>query len=172
MESESHPHSGNQGPSSTSGSKEGLSVYGLFHFLAVTPQGKYLLKQYFLRPSLNADLIEERLDAISLFTRPANTDSLKSIRKSLRGVVNVRKLVINLRKGVSGGAGKATSVARSIWTGLRNVSCIRCLLGQRSLTNIIIVHLQFNQCKGVARGDVWRTRSCHIRKGSVNWAND
>ncbi|KAI9727494.1 MAG: MutS protein msh5 [Chrysothrix sp. TS-e1954] len=120
MQSASHPHSGNQGPSGASGSKEGLSVYGLFHFLACTPQGKYLLRQYFLRPSLNIELINERQNAIAMFVRPANTESLKAMRKSLRGIVNVRKLTINLRRGVSGGTGKATSVARSIWTGLRN----------------------------------------------------
>lgn len=154
MQSESHPHFGNQGPNSSHGSKEGLSVYGLFHFLACTPQGKYLLRQYFLRPSLNVDLINERLDAVSVFVRPANTESLKSIRKGLRGILNIRKTMINLRKGVSGGSGKATSVARSVWTGLRNVSLDLWPMVHELESHIsILVHLQHDQRQELPRRD-------------------
>lgn len=46
LQSEVHPQAHNQGPTNTnSGSKEGLSVYGLFQNLARTPQGKHLLRQ-------------------------------------------------------------------------------------------------------------------------------
>ncbi|KAI9656836.1 MAG: MutS protein msh5 [Bathelium mastoideum] len=121
VQSESHPHSHNQGPTeSSSGSKEGLSVYGLFHHLARTPQGKYLLRQYFLRPSLNLEVINERLDTISVFVRPDNTDSLADLSKNLAQVKNIRPVLVQLLKGVSGGAGKGGGIARGAWTSLRN----------------------------------------------------
>lgn len=131
MQSESHPHAHNQGPRAA-GSKEGLSLYGLFHHLARTPQGKYLLRQYFLRPSLNIDLINERLDAIGVFLRPNNQGAVESITKSLNGVFNVRTSMINLRKGITGGSGKAGGIARSVWTGLQKV--VMLLFPVRSLS--------------------------------------
>ncbi|KAF2264564.1 hypothetical protein CC78DRAFT_580350 [Lojkania enalia] len=120
LESESHPNSHNQGPAkATSGSKEGLSVYGLFHHLARTPQGKRLLRQYFLRPSLNLDVINERLDAIGVFLRPENATILEVLMKNLRSVQNLRVVMINLRKGVGGGIGKGGSVSKSVWAAIR-----------------------------------------------------
>lgn len=47
---ESHPSTQSQG-SNGHGAKESLSVYGLFHSLAQTPQGKRKLRQAFIRPS-------------------------------------------------------------------------------------------------------------------------
>jgi len=120
MQSESHPHAHNQGPKAA-GSKEGLSLYGLFHHLARTPQGKYLLRQYFLRPSLNIDLINERLAAVGVFIRPDNQGAVDGLVKNLNKVVNVRTLMISLRKGISGGSGKAGGVAKSVWNGLQRV---------------------------------------------------
>lgn len=115
--SESHPHSHNQGPKNT-GSKEGLSLYGLFHHLARTPQGKYLLRQYFLRPSLNFDVIDERLNTIAIFLRPENADTMDNLVKDLKSVRNIRTIMINLRKGVSSG-GKAGGFSKNVWVGLR-----------------------------------------------------
>lgn len=124
MQSESHPHSHKQGPTkANNGSKEGLSIYGLFHHLACTPQGRYMLRQYFLRPSLGLDLINERLNTISIFLNPENTAPFDTIVKSLRAVVNVRTLVIKLRKGVSGGTTQSGGIAQGIWSGLQKVSC-------------------------------------------------
>lgn len=122
MQSESHPHLHNQGPTKgSSGSKEGLSVYGLFHHLARTPQGRYMLKQYFLRPSLSLDLINKRHDTIDLLTRAENAISLEVISKNLKRIVNVRTIMINLRKGVSISAAKSKGVARSVWRSLHSV---------------------------------------------------
>jgi len=120
MQSEFHPHAHNQGPKAA-GSKEGLSLYGLFHHFARTPQGKHLLRQYFLRPSLNIDLINERLASVGVFVRPDNSGPVEGLVKSLKGVVSVRSLMINLRKGVSGGSGRAGGIAKSIWSGLQKV---------------------------------------------------
>lgn len=123
MQSESHPHLHNLGPTKgTSGSKEGLSVYGLFHHLARTPQGKYMLKQYFLRPSLSLDLINERHDAISVLLQTANESAFQTLAQNLKKIVNVRKIMINLRKGISASSGKSRGVSRSIWKSLHLVS--------------------------------------------------
>ncbi|TID21742.1 mismatch repair protein 5 [Venturia nashicola] len=125
IETESHPNSHNQGPRS-SGSKEGLSVYGLFHHLARTPQGKYLLRQYFLRPSLNLSVINERLRTISMLLRPDNANQLDDISKNMRSVKNMRVMMISLRKGVSAGSQKA-GFSKPIWSALRQV-CLQLLM--------------------------------------------
>ena len=122
MQSESHPHSHNQGPTkSSSGSKEGLSVYGLFHHLARSPQGKYMLRQYFLRPSLSIPLINERLDAIGVFLKAENDTPFRNMVKAMSNIFNVRRLLINLRKGVSGSSGRNGGIANMIWSGVRKV---------------------------------------------------
>ncbi|KAI4192199.1 MAG: hypothetical protein LQ346_004422 [Caloplaca aetnensis] len=120
MHSQKHPQSHNQGPSS-SGSKEGLSIYGLFHHLARTPQGKHRLRQIFLRPSLNIDVINERLNAGSVFLRPDNSGLLESMTRSLGQTKNMRTVVVHLRKGISNGMGKGTGGIKSgVWSSLRS----------------------------------------------------
>lgn len=120
---ESHPHSHNRGPTqASSGSKEGLSVYGLFHHLARTPQGRLLLRQYFLRPSQNLDIIDERLRTIDVFIRPENDSILRRIVRNLGSVGNMRVMLMNLRKGVGSTAKGKTGFSKSVWTSIRGVS--------------------------------------------------
>lgn len=122
MQSESHPHSHNQGPTQgSSGSKEGLSVYGLFHHLARTPQGKQLLRQYFLRPSLDLDLIKERHDTATVFLQHDNDIYLDGIVRSLKGIKNMHTVMIHLRKGMSNGTGRAGGIQSGVWSSLRSV---------------------------------------------------
>ncbi|KAF3043231.1 MutS protein msh5 [Didymella heteroderae] len=90
IDAEAHPHSHNRGPNAKSGAKEGLSLYGLFYHLAHTPQGRFLLRQCFLRPSLNIDHINERLDAVSTFSRPENGAALDALIKNLKNIGNMR----------------------------------------------------------------------------------
>ncbi|GAB7338813.1 hypothetical protein MBLNU457_5511t2 [Dothideomycetes sp. NU457] len=121
IQSEAHPHTHNQGPKS-SGSKEGFSVYGLFHHLACTPQGKLLLRQYFLRPSLNLDVINQRLDATTMMLRPNNVPIMEALTKHLRLVKNMRTVMVSLRKGISEGvAGRGTrgGITRTVWSNIR-----------------------------------------------------
>ncbi|KAL8736313.1 MAG: hypothetical protein Q9166_000468 [cf. Caloplaca sp. 2 TL-2023] len=122
MHSQSHPQSHNQGPSrASSGPKEGLSVYGLFHHLARTPQGKHLLRQYFLRPSLDVGLINERLDTASVFLRPDNSVLLNNIVKSLGQVKNMKTVLIHVKKGISNGMGNGSGgIKRGVWSSLRS----------------------------------------------------
>ncbi|KAA8625153.1 MutS Mismatch repair ATPase [Pyrenophora tritici-repentis] len=119
MGAESHPRSHNKGPTkASSGEKEGLSVYGLFHHLARTPQGRFLLRQQFLRPSLNLDIINERLNTVEIFTRPDNESALQTIVQSLKNIGNMRVVMINLRKGVGGSTKGARGFSKSIWTSI------------------------------------------------------
>lgn len=123
LQSESHPQSHNQGPTkASSGSKEGLSVYGLFHHLARTPQGKYLLRQYFLRPSLDMGIVNERLDTASVFLRPDNSGPLNLIVKSLGQIKNMKTVMIHLRKGISKGLSKGGGIKSGVWSSLRSVT--------------------------------------------------
>ena len=123
LQSESHPQSHNQGPTkASSGSKEGLSVYGLFHHLARTPQGKYLLRQYFLRPSLDIDIINGRLDTASVFLRSDNNSPLDMIVKSLGQIKNMKTVMIHLRKGISNGLSKDGGIKSGVWSSLRSVT--------------------------------------------------
>ena len=122
IQSESHPHTHNQGPTkASSGAKEGLSVYGLFHHLARTPQGKQLLRQYFLRPITDVAIINERLNVASIFLRPENHGPTVNISKSLGQIKNMRTVMTNLRKGVSNGLGKGGGIKNGIWSTLRSV---------------------------------------------------
>ena len=126
IQSESHPASHNQGPTtSPSGSKEGLSVYGLFQPFAHSPQGKYKLRQYFLRPSLEKKLINERLDTVSIFLRPENQTVLDGVMKRLKSVKNMSTVIIHLQKGVGSTAETGGGIRKSVW---RNLSQVRCQL--------------------------------------------
>ncbi|KAF2428685.1 hypothetical protein EJ08DRAFT_324329 [Tothia fuscella] len=111
IQTESHPNYQNQGPSAY-GSKEGLSVYGLFHHLARTPQGKQLLRQYFLRPSVSLVTISERLDAVSVFVRPDNASLLEDLVKDMKVIKNMRTVLLSLQKGVSASQG---GIATPAW---------------------------------------------------------
>ncbi|RMZ69201.1 dna mismatch repair msh5 [Pyrenophora seminiperda CCB06] len=120
MGAESHPHSHNKGPTkASSGEKEGLSVYGLFHHLARTPQGRFLLRQQFLRPSLNLDIINERLNTVRVFVRPDNESALQTLIQNLKNIGNMRVVMINLRKGVGSSTKGAGGVSKSLWRSIR-----------------------------------------------------
>ncbi|KAF2632157.1 hypothetical protein BU25DRAFT_487709 [Macroventuria anomochaeta] len=116
---EAHPHSHNRGPNANSGAKEGLSVYGLFHHLARTLQGRFLLRQCFLRPSLNIEVINERLDAVSTFSRSENASALDALVQNMKNIGNMRMMMINLRKGVGGSVPGRNGLSRSVWTSVR-----------------------------------------------------
>jgi DNA mismatch repair protein MSH5 len=120
---EFHPASHNRGPTkASSGAKEGLSVYGLFHHLARTPQGRFLLRQHFLRPSLNLDVINERLETITTLLRPDNDPAIECLVSIMKNVGNMRVMMINLRKGICGAMKRTGGFSRSVWSTIRGVS--------------------------------------------------
>ncbi|GIJ83914.1 mutS protein msh5 [Aspergillus pseudoviridinutans] len=119
MESESHPSMLNQGPGRKSpASKEGLSIYGLFRRFAHTPQGRNRLRQLFLRPSVEMNVICERHDFISVYLRQDNYNALNKIVKSLKHIKNLRPVMVNLRKGISTGSAKITGFKTTVWATL------------------------------------------------------
>jgi DNA mismatch repair protein MSH5 len=102
IDTESHPNAQNQGPTTSRAAKEGFSIYGLFHHLAKTSQGKQKLRTCFLRPSKNIEVIYERLDAVSALSLPSNSEYIEEFVQSLRNIKNIRALLKNMRKGASG----------------------------------------------------------------------
>lgn len=119
LQSESHPNSHQRGPTgSTSGAKESLSIYGLFQHLVSTPQGKLKLRQIFLRPSLDIDLMRERQNTISFFLRPENADTVSELRKELKKIKNMTAPIVLLRKGIDN-PGRKVTVASNIWASLQ-----------------------------------------------------
>lgn len=117
---ESHPNVGPPNKGWTSGSKEGLSIYGLFHQQAKTAHGRALLRQYFLRPSLNVNVINERLQTIGVLLRPDNIACLHDLVDCLSKVKNMRLAMVNLHKGISSGLNKDRGVSTSVWPSIRN----------------------------------------------------
>lgn len=121
IQSESHPNAQNQGPRN-SGSKEGLSLFGLFLPLARTPQGKALLRRNVLRPSLDLRVINERHLTIGTLLRLDNQPVMDGIISHMRAVKNMRTAMINLRKGSNGGhmaGSRLQGISRCHWSAIR-----------------------------------------------------
>lgn len=121
IQSETHPNSHMQGPNkSTSGAKESLSVFGLFHHLASTPQGKHKLRQIFLRPSIDIAVINERLNTSIILLGLENELVLENIVKSLKKIKDMRSIVIHLQKGVTNVPKQSSSIHRGVWASIQS----------------------------------------------------
>ena len=127
-------------------------MYGLFHHLARTPQGKRLLRQYFLRPTLDVGVIDERLESVSVFSQPENSVSIRTIVKSLNSVKDMRTVMVHLRKGISDGTNKG-GIRSGIWSTLRLVSRYQKPMG--SIAHAFIVCLPFTAGPGHINGSDW-----------------
>ena len=138
IQSENHPNKPMQGPSS-SGAKESLSVYGLFHHLARTPQGKQKLRHMFLRPSTDLSVIGERLDTIGILLRSDNSALLQSIGKSLKRIKDIRTVIIHLQKGV---CSQSSVIRQGVWGNLQTFMF-------QALTVLDTVR-QLSECQGLA----------------------
>ncbi|KUL91366.1 hypothetical protein ZTR_01674 [Talaromyces verruculosus] len=121
LQTESHPNTFNQGPGKTSSrAKEDFSLYGLFHQHLLTPQGKNRLRQYFLRPSIDLDVISERHKILDLLLLPANATILQKMCSCLKKVKNMRPVMTNLHKGLSSGKCAFGGFKETIWGTLLN----------------------------------------------------
>lgn len=119
VQAELHPNSQTWGVDQNStSSRESLSIYGLFHNIACTPQGRSFLRQIFLRPTLNLSTIAERQRSISILLRPDNTELVKQAGVVLRKLKNVKLALEQLRKGVNSPT-SSTSFDRGIWATIR-----------------------------------------------------
>lgn len=129
LQTESHPNAFNQGPGKTSSrAKEDFSLYGLFHQNLLTPQGKNCLKQYFLRPSIEINVIRQRHNLLDVLLLPVNSSSQQNMQRALRKVKNMRPVMTSLHKGFSIGKGAFGGFKGTIWSTLLNV-CHNDLLG-------------------------------------------
>lgn len=168
MQSESHPHSHNQGPTkAASGSKEGLSIYGLFHFLAKTPQGKYLLRQCFLRPTLDLDIIMERQNTAGVFLRPDNDAYMNELIKSLKQIKNMKTVMIHLQKGMSNALTKGGGIKSGVWMSLRSVQIFRLSIELHVLINCSLHSTQWASEKFSPRSWVLNSWQYEIRFGRL-----
>ncbi|KAK8140447.1 hypothetical protein PG984_000513 [Apiospora sp. TS-2023a] len=143
IQPEYHPNSQMRGPDkSSSGAKENLSLYGLFHYLACTPQGKHKLRKIFMRPSIDADLIRTRQRTITFFLRPGNAETVMQLGQDLRKVKNMRATIAYLEKGVDS-PGCNVSIRNGVWASLQRFALyalrIRDALAQMAAAETIPV---------------------------------
>lgn len=116
IEAESHPNKQMQGPR-TSGSKESLSVFGLFLGFANSPQGKQKLRQMFLRPSSNLDVIRERQHVLRILLHNDSAEAFGQITKCMGNIKDMRSVVLHIQKGAR--AGKKASSRSGVWGSLQ-----------------------------------------------------
>ncbi|KAF4445068.1 hypothetical protein F53441_10992 [Fusarium austroafricanum] len=115
LQTELHPNSQAWGPDANkSSSKESLSVYGLFHHLACTPQGRAKLRQIFLRPMLDIKTISERQRTISVLLQTDNADKIAQLTPILRKIRNMHTTIAQLRKGIEFPS-SGQSFDRGVW---------------------------------------------------------
>ncbi len=101
------------------GAKENaISIHALFHNHARSPQGKTLLRQAFLRPSLDIDHINSRLDFVSVFVRPENQSQRQGISRSLGRIKNMRNTMTLLHKGIESAKQKVNAFKGGVWSSL------------------------------------------------------
>ncbi|KAF9171840.1 MutS protein msh5 [Mortierella sp. AD010] len=91
FEDESHPSM----HSSIRGRKEGLSLYGILNHTK-TSQGRYLLKQWLLRPSLDLSIIHARQQSVECFSRTENQPTVGQLASSLSHIKNIPKVLQTL----------------------------------------------------------------------------
>ncbi|KAF9331320.1 MutS protein msh5 [Podila minutissima] len=96
FEDETHPSM----HSSIRGRKEGLSLFGITN-TARTTQGRYLLKQWFLRPSLEMDVILSRHRTVGCFLRPENSVTVDQLASCLGHIKNMPKILLSLHRRVN-----------------------------------------------------------------------
>ncbi|RIB15967.1 muts domain V-domain-containing protein [Gigaspora rosea] len=90
FEDESHPNMHMQAKS-----KEGLSLFGILNNTR-TVLGKYLLKQWFLRPTLDLAVLDERHRTIECFLQPDNLDISGQFTTCLKHIKNIPKIIENM----------------------------------------------------------------------------
>ncbi|CZS90681.1 related to MSH5-meiosis-specific protein [Rhynchosporium graminicola] len=152
IQSERHPNSHMQGPNkSTSGAKESLSVFGLFFRLVSTPQGKQKLRQIFLRPSMDLEVIAERLRTTSTLLKLENESALDQIVRSLKMIKDIKSVIVHLQRGTADKAGRG--IRNGVWANIQSftfhslqiLAAVRDTKGSQSLA-ITVKMLHHIQC--------------------------
>ena len=112
---------------SSSGQKEGLSLFSLLNWTASTPE-KGLLRRWIAYPSADLDVINARHDAVECLLRAQNAGDVTLLANELRNGVNIPALFI--------GAFVRNQPGLSAWKKLHAVSatCVPVVARTRSLT--------------------------------------
>ncbi|GAA5983518.1 hypothetical protein JCM11641_005836 [Rhodosporidiobolus odoratus] len=85
----------------TTATKEGLSLFGIVN-VARTPLGRLLMKQWFIRPSLELMVIEKRHLAVECFLRSENHHIVDAIQSNFRLIKNTPRVLKSLASGRGG----------------------------------------------------------------------
>ncbi|OAR01964.1 hypothetical protein LLEC1_00101 [Akanthomyces lecanii] len=101
--------------------KEGLSVYGMFHHLASTSQGRVQLRKLFMRPSTDISTITARHQAISTLLQPKNSEILTQTASALQKVPDMKGIISKLSKGINC-ASMGHSSRGGLWASLEKFS--------------------------------------------------
>jgi DNA mismatch repair protein MSH5 len=72
----------------------------------------------FLRPSLELEDIDARLDFVGVFVRPENLIPLQKLSKSMSMIKNLRTIMTHLHKGINGGNQKFGGFKSGVWATL------------------------------------------------------
>ncbi|OCB88935.1 hypothetical protein A7U60_g3890 [Sanghuangporus baumii] len=81
--------------------KEGLSLYGILNSTRTT-LGRFLLRQWLLRPSLSLSVITARHDAVECLMTPENIVTADAMCAHLKGLRNVPRILRMLKVGKAG----------------------------------------------------------------------
>ena len=90
--SESHPSR-----SLAVSGREGFSVFGYLQESIATKAGSAMLREWFLKPVRDLDIIQERLDVIELLQAPRFAEYVVFLRKKLRQVKDLRNVYYHFR---------------------------------------------------------------------------
>ncbi len=122
MHCEMHPNSQRWHTNSGVAKKqEGLSVYGMFHHLVSTSQGRVHLRKLFMRPSTNVSTITIRHQTISTLLQPKNSEVLTQTVSALRKLPNMTGVISKLSKGIDC-ASMGHSSRGGLWASLEKFS--------------------------------------------------
>ncbi|XP_077862967.1 mutS protein homolog 5-like [Saccoglossus kowalevskii] len=79
-----------------SGSKEGLSLFGIMN-RTKSVIGSKMLRLWFLRPLQDVQILKERQDAVAFFLSPRNIEVVTSLQDCLRHIKHVSRILTRMR---------------------------------------------------------------------------
>eukprot|EP00026_Physarum_polycephalum_P000892 Phypoly_transcript_00893.p1 GENE.Phypoly_transcript_00893~~Phypoly_transcript_00893.p1 ORF type:complete len:1264 (+),score=288.55 Phypoly_transcript_00893:55-3846(+) len=77
--------------------KEGLSLFGITDHTK-SSAGKRLLREWFLRPTVRASVLEERLEAVAFFVEGSLSEFISQIQSHLKRVSDLSNIVLRFRR--------------------------------------------------------------------------
>ena len=76
--------------------KEGLSLFGIMNHTK-SAQGSALLKEWFMRPSMDMEMLQQRQAAVAFFVEPANIESVSALKDALRNTKNIMGIISKMK---------------------------------------------------------------------------